>query len=138
LVADKAAIAIPYRHTAGLSTDYYRVCDDTVHAEPSPYTPQFLGVPVLPSTCTVRGTLIDVGGTPIATCIVQARVKELTVASGAMVSQISFVENVTDANGYWDLILIRNAKVWIRIPDLDISVEITVPDAATADFADLI
>lgn len=129
--------SIPYVDTEGTTTTYYRVRDDT-DVTPSPWTPKFLGLSVTPSICSVKGYIYDLDGTPTEGAEVWCYTLNDQIIDGIHPSIVERMEANTDSDGLWEQDLVQNAEVYVKIPDLGIREQITVPESAEVNFDSLI
>ena len=96
------------------------------------------GVPVSPALCTVYGTLTDLAGTALVATGVRATVVgHPTIVGGAGVS-VETPETWTDADGYFELTLLRTAVVNLEIDGIGLRQQVTIPAAATVEFSTLL
>lgn len=96
------------------------------------------GVPVSPSVCTVYGTLTNLAGVALASTGVRATVvSHPTIISTAGVS-VETEDTYTDADGYFELSILRGAVVNLEIDAVGLRQQVTIPDAATVEFSTLL
>ena len=100
--------------------------------------------PVQPNTCVVYGVVIDNGGNVVAGA--EVYIQELDRATFAGTEKIvKSVETVSDANGYWELEVIRTSELTpsnayraiIIYRALKYEVDIIVPDQNSVEFSTL-
>lgn len=128
-----AAVSFPYTEATGDSGDFYRVRDDTDGVgNESPWTPQFLGTPVDPVTCTVSGYIYEADGTALSSAAVAFYIKTDQVISGRHFSVPDWIETATDSDGYWSQDLVQTLTLFVKISSLHIEDEITIPASATS------
>ena len=100
------------------------------------------------ATCDVSGTITDVGGNGVENATIRAYPTSSYVSGTDWVPGRQ-VETTSDTSGDWTLTLIRTAPdtrtitIEIEYPDGSSSTKVekytvTIPDAATANFEDLI
>lgn len=100
------------------------------------------------ATCDISGTITDVGGDPVENVTIRAYPTSSFIHGTDWVPARQ-VETTTDSNGDWTLTVIQTTSVErtitleIEFPDGGEGTKlqrytITVPDAATANFEDLI
>lgn len=96
------------------------------------------------ATCIISGTIKDLSETALEGVKVQLEVLE-PFASGTDWIAAKTLTDLTDSSGDWELTVLRSieVRVTIQMPTgsdsyTPVKYVFTVPDAATADFTDLI
>lgn len=90
-------------------------------------------------TCVVSGYVYSLAGTAVEDASIVARVLgyPATVDSVATLTDTTATAT-TDANGYFELTLVREALVHVTIPKANYSRQLTVPDSATASLFSIV
>jgi len=88
--------------------------------------------PSSPDLCVIFGTIRNAAGTPIAGACVKAYAETPQVVGGTQGSEV-VAQTSTDANGYFEIELMRGAVVNFTIEGTDVDVTKTVPDQASQD-----
>ena len=103
----------------------------------------------MPTICTVSGTLLSPEGVGIQNAIIKVTVISPFFHSDGSLIPAHVVQATTDADGLWDIDLIetetieKDYRLDIEYPNADggafrATYTIVVPDAATANFADIV
>ncbi len=88
--------------------------------------------PSAPNLCVIYGTVRDAAGVSIAGACVQAYAEVPQVVASTQKGE-RIASTHTDANGYFEIELVRTAIVNFTIEGTDLDVTRTVPDAANQD-----
>lgn len=97
----------------------------------------------LPPICVLFGTVLMADGVPETEAQVQVYVEDRRKTKdgqfvGALGVTSEPIEVFTDDNGFWEAEIIRGALVRVVIPKINLDVELTVPDAASAEITTLL
>jgi hypothetical protein len=87
-----------------------------------------------PDLCMVFGTLLDAGGNALEGATVRVRTDAPDAVSGNQLTT-GTVEATTDATGYFELELVRNAEVVVSIQAAKYEASKTVPNLASQNLA---
>ncbi len=91
-----------------------------------------------PATCVISGTVLDGGGSPVASTIVRFRTIAPTLISGAGMATQDLTTK-TSATGTWSLTLVQGLNAQVDIPAVGIKSDTVIPTGAScpAAFTDL-
>jgi hypothetical protein len=90
--------------------------------------------PSAPDLCVVYGTVRDASGIPIPGACVEVFAIVPQVASGSQQGD-RIAHTQTDSTGYFEIELVRNSQVQLKIDIAGLDLKKTVPDAASQDLA---
>jgi hypothetical protein len=91
-------------------------------------------VPVTVETCVLTGHIVDPSGNPKVSTQVSASIfGRPAIEQYSLAVADDIVTVLTDANGYFQMILIRLSEVEVVIPAVDYRRRITVPNQASAN-----
>lgn len=97
---------------------------------PSPLIP--------PEMCVVHGSVLDYGGAPAQQLKVTAQPIRFPARHGNHILAADAVYTYPNADGEFDIVLVRNSVVLVEIERCGLRAQITVPDAANANLIDLL
>jgi len=93
------------------------------------------------ATCIVSGKLIDATGSPLALAPVGVRLdqspNDLQFSDGSAITRTEVLE-LTDEYGQFSMALAQGLKIVIRIDDLNLHRQVTVPNQASATLEELL
>jgi hypothetical protein len=97
----------------------------------------------LPPVCVLFGTVLKTDGTPEEEAQIQiVMVSTEKTKAGQFVNTDGVtsepIEVFTDDNGFWEVEIIRQSTVNVIVPKIHLDVEVTIPDAASAEITTLI
>lgn len=90
--------------------------------------------PAAAQLCVVYGTIIDASGTAVPNAAVRFKTLLPAIFDNITQSAGTIVEATTDAAGYFEAQLVRNAVVSVKVPTCGIDATRTVPDAVSQEF----
>lgn len=97
---------------------------------PSPLIP--------PEMCVVHGSVLDYGGTPAQKLKVTAQPTRFPAKHGNHILAADAVYTYPNADGEFDLVLVRNSVVLVEIERCGLRAQVTIPDAANVNLLDIL
>ena len=127
----------------GLTTYWYKIRAVDSADNLSGFTVAKQAGPPLPAVCVLFGTVLKANGEAETEAQIQIYIRSTEkTKEGQFVDSYGVtndpVEVFTDDNGFWEVEIIRNAAIRVIIPRINLDVELTVPDAASAEITSLI
>lgn len=102
--------------------------------------------PGSPETCVVFGYAIDLNGNNVSGAVIEAKNEELSLFSGINKIVEYKTETTSNANGYWELELIKNVELNDSTKEYEIVIThdrkvykkgVIIPDVSTVEFSTL-
>lgn len=89
--------------------------------------------PVTLPTCTLTGTILDLGNSPMVNTPVVVKIIDVpTLLVSAGISDTSIAAR-TNVDGYFSVIVVQGAKIDVSIPEMNYRRKFIVPDIGTQD-----
>ena len=94
---------------------------------------------VAPQLCNLYGTVLDINSNPDLNKPVRLSIIPNTILTtiGQPGMSVDRIDTFTDANGQFSIDVIRSLTVRLQIPSMGYDRKIVIPNAASANFADL-
>jgi hypothetical protein len=143
LIFDTSTGRFFWEDPTGTTTHWYKIRAVDTTANLSAFTVSKQAGPPLPPICVLFGTVLQMDGEPETEAQVQIFIQDTKkTKEGQFVSTDGVtsapVEVFTDDNGFWEADIIRQAVVRVVIPKINLDIEVTVPDAASAEITTLL